>query len=44
VVLLAFLVALTIPRGRAGELHGEPGKRFVVAEMTNIDAGHEPEA
>lgn len=44
VALAAFFVALTLPRGRAGELHGEPGKRFVVAEMTNIDAGHEPEA
>ena len=39
-VVLAFAVAFRIPAGRVGEVHGE---RMVVAEMTNIDARHEPE-
>lgn len=44
VVALALLIALKIPRGHVGGVQGEPGKRFVVAEMTNIDAEHEPES
>lgn len=46
VVAVALAVAFKLPRGRieAAEVHGEPGKRFVVAEMTNIDPEHEPEA
>jgi EmrB/QacA subfamily drug resistance transporter len=45
VVAVAIAVALRMPRGRIGaaDVHGEPGKRFVVAEMTNIDPEHEPE-
>lgn len=43
VVTLALAAAFTLPRGRMGEVHGEPGKRMVMAEMTNIDAEHEPE-
>jgi EmrB/QacA subfamily drug resistance transporter len=46
VVALAFLAALRIPAGRVGEpeCHEDAGERFMVAEMTNIDAAHEPEA
>ena len=44
VVGLALLGALALPRGRMGEMHGEPGKRLVMAEMTTMDAEHEPEA
>lgn len=45
VVVLSILTALALPGGKVGgEVHGEPGKRMVIAEMTNIDAGHEPEA
>lgn len=44
VVGLSILTALLMPRGKVGEVHGEPGKRMVIAEMTNIDAEHEPEA
>lgn len=46
VIAVALAVALKLPRGRieAAEVHGDPGKRFVVAEMTNIDPEHEPEA
>lgn len=45
VVALSLLVAFAIPRGRVdGAVHGEPGKRMVIAEMTNIDAENEPEA
>ncbi len=40
VVGLALLAALALPGGKFGESHGE---RMVMAEMTNIDAGHEPE-
>lgn len=46
VVGLALAAAMKMPRGliQHTEVHGEPGKRFVVAEMTNIDPAHEPEA
>lgn len=46
VIAVALLAALRLPRGKIGatDVHGEPGKRFVVAEMTNIDPEHEPEA
>ncbi|HEX2832760.1 MAG TPA: MDR family MFS transporter [Thermoanaerobaculia bacterium] len=44
VVALAMLTALIMPSGKVGAIHGEPGKRMVLAEMTNIDAEHEPEA
>jgi EmrB/QacA subfamily drug resistance transporter len=44
VVALALAAAVTLPGGRMGEVHGDPGKRMVIAEMTNIDAEHEPEA
>ncbi len=45
VVALAFFTALALPAGRiGGGIHGEPGKRMVIAEMTNIDAENEPEA
>jgi hypothetical protein len=44
VVVISMLTALAMPGGKVGEVHGEPGKRMVIAEMTNIDAGHEPEA
>jgi EmrB/QacA subfamily drug resistance transporter len=37
---LAFLAALALPAGRLGETHSE---RMVMAEMTVIDAKHEPE-
>jgi EmrB/QacA subfamily drug resistance transporter len=37
---LAFFGAMTLPGGRMGETHGE---RMVMAEMTTIDPGHEPE-
>jgi EmrB/QacA subfamily drug resistance transporter len=40
VVGLALLGAFTLPGGRIGETHTE---RMVMAEMTNIDAEHEPE-
>lgn len=40
VVGLALIGALTLPRGRMEESHGE---RMVMAEMTTIDAEHEPE-
>lgn len=39
-VALAFLGALALPGGRMGETHTE---RMVMAEMTTIDAEHEPE-
>ena len=39
-VALAFLGALALPGGRMTESHSE---RMVMAEMTNIDAEHEPE-
>ena len=39
-VALAFLGALALPGGRIGETHTE---RMVMAEMTTIDAKHEPE-
>ncbi|MGZ8710848.1 MAG: MFS transporter, partial [Thermoanaerobaculia bacterium] len=44
VVALALGAAFALPRGRLSEMHGEAGKRMVMAEMTNIDAEHEPEA
>jgi EmrB/QacA subfamily drug resistance transporter len=44
VVALALAAAVTLPGGRMGEVHGDPGQRMVIAEMTNIDAEHEPEA
>jgi EmrB/QacA subfamily drug resistance transporter len=37
---LAFFGAMTLPGGRMGETHGE---RMVMAEMTTIDPGYEPE-
>jgi EmrB/QacA subfamily drug resistance transporter len=40
---LSIVTALMMPRGKVGVVHGEPGKRMVIAEMTNIDADHEPE-
>ncbi|HEX2120864.1 MAG TPA: MFS transporter, partial [Thermoanaerobaculia bacterium] len=40
VVVLALFVALTLPAGRVGAAHAE---RMVMAEMTTIDAEHEPE-
>ena len=40
VVGLALLGAFTLPGGRFGEAHSE---RMVMAEMTTIDAEHEPE-
>lgn len=40
VVVLALFVALTLPAGRVGTAHSE---RMVMAEMTTIDAEHEPE-
>jgi MFS family permease len=45
VVVLAFLAALRLPGGRVGEpeCREDAGERFMVAEMTNIDAAHEPE-
>jgi len=39
-VALAFLGALALPGGKMSESHSE---RMVMAEMTNIDAEHEPE-
>ena len=44
VVALALGAAFALPRGRLSEMHGEAGQRMVMAEMTNIDAEHEPEA
>jgi len=40
VVVLALGVALTLPPGKVGSAHSE---RMVMAEMTTIDAEHEPE-
>jgi len=40
VVVLAFAVALTLPAGKVGGAHSE---RMMMAEMTTIDAEHEPE-
>ena len=40
VVGLALLGAFALPAGRLGETHAE---RMVMAEMTTIDAEHEPE-
>ncbi|HUR79657.1 MAG TPA: MDR family MFS transporter, partial [Thermoanaerobaculia bacterium] len=40
VVGLALLGALALPGGKFGDAHGE---RMVIAEMTNLDARHEPE-
>ncbi|MFZ2494029.1 MAG: hypothetical protein WA208_21320, partial [Thermoanaerobaculia bacterium] len=48
-ILLAMIVATGIPPGIAGS-HRQPealddeGERFVIAEMTTLDPGHEPEA
>ena len=46
VVVISIAVAVTLPAGRvgAGQVHGEAGERMVIAEMTNIDPAHEPEA
>jgi EmrB/QacA subfamily drug resistance transporter len=44
VVALALAGAFALPGGTIGEVHGDPGKRMVIAEMTNIDPEHEPEA
>lgn len=45
VVALAMLTALALPKGKVGAaVHGEPGKRMVMAEMTTLDPEHEPEA
>lgn len=46
IALVAFLLAIRLPPGRPGAagVHGDEGERFVVAEMTTIDAAHEPEA
>ncbi len=44
VVALALGAAFALPKGRLSEMHGEAGQRMVMAEMTNIDAEHEPEA
>jgi EmrB/QacA subfamily drug resistance transporter len=45
VVALAILGAFAIPAGKVGAaIHDGSGQRLVMAEMTNIDAGHEPEA
>ena len=46
VVVISLAVAVTLPAERigAGEMHGETGERMVIAEMTNIDPAHEPEA
>ncbi|HEX7705041.1 MAG TPA: MDR family MFS transporter [Thermoanaerobaculia bacterium] len=45
-VFIALLGAMTLRRGRIGadQVKAEAGKRLVVAEMTNIDPAHEPEA
>ena len=45
VVAVALLFATTLPGGKIGgaEVHEGAGERLVVAEMTNIDAAHEPE-
>ncbi|MFP5247977.1 MAG: MDR family MFS transporter [Thermoanaerobaculia bacterium] len=43
VTALALAYAIRIPPGKVGT-HGGAGERMVVAEMTNIDAAHEPEA
>jgi MFS family permease len=46
VVVIALGVAFMMPGGKIGDsgAHEDTGERFVVAEMTNIDAAHEPEA
>ena len=45
VVVAALGVAFLMPAGKIGaSAHEDTGERFVVAEMTNIDAAHEPEA
>ncbi|HYK02327.1 MAG TPA: MDR family MFS transporter [Thermoanaerobaculia bacterium] len=46
VVALALAFALRIPRGKVGEdvSQEDTGEIMVMAEMTNIDAAHEPEA
>jgi len=41
VVVIAFGVALTLPGGKVESAHSE---RMVMAEMTTIDPGHEPES
>jgi MFS family permease len=47
VVAVALAFSLRIPRGRiddaASVMHEDSGEIFVMAEMTNIDAAHEPE-
>jgi EmrB/QacA subfamily drug resistance transporter len=45
VVLLALIAAFRLPRGKVGEIegHGDSGEIMVMAELTNIDAAHEPE-
>lgn len=43
VVAIALAGAFTLPGGAVGEVHGEPAKRMVIAEMTNIDPENEPE-
>jgi len=46
VVALALAAAFRIPRGKVGEdvSQGDSGEIMMMAEMTNIDAAHEPEA
>ena len=46
VVALALAAAFRIPRGKVGEdvSQGDSGEIMVMAEMTNIDPAHEPEA
>ncbi len=46
VVALAFGAAFRIPRGKVGEDRAEShaGEKMMMAEMTNIDAAHEPDA
>jgi EmrB/QacA subfamily drug resistance transporter len=46
VVALALAAAFRIPRGKVGDAHSEThsGEQMMMAEMTNIDAAHEPEA
>jgi MFS family permease len=45
VVAAALLAAFAIPAGRVGgRVDDDSGRRLVMAEMTNIDAGNEPEA
>ncbi|MEA2464078.1 MAG: hypothetical protein QOJ98_1825 [Acidobacteriota bacterium] len=46
VVALALAAAFRIPKGKVGEdvSEGDSGELMMMAEMTNIDAAHEPEA